>query len=128
MRLARVDHQLARHAVILQSAEELVALTDRYDDIFRTVDDQRGRFHALDVVDGREAIVAAAPLVWAGAVGDLVPCAYLGHAVERAPVADAGAHHGRLEAIGLRDRPGSHKAAVAPAADAQPLRVGDAQP
>src|SRR5205807_8552547 len=44
-------------------------------------------------------------------------------AVVALPVGDAGAGDGGAEAIGLRHRPHRHVAAVAPAADAEPLAV-----
>jgi hypothetical protein len=45
---------------------------------------------------------------------------------EHAPVDDAGEDQRGAEPIGLADGPGGHEPAVAPAGDAQPIRIGDA--
>src|SRR5262249_30810912 len=127
MRLARVDHQLGRHAMILQGSEELVALADRHNRILSAMHDQRRSGDPINIVDGRKTIIAASLLVGVGTVGDLIPGADLGYAVERAPVTNARSHQCCLEARGLCHGPGGDKAAVAPATDPQPLWVGDAQ-
>src|SRR6201999_3332099 len=45
---------------------------------------------------------------------------------EHAPVGDAGPHDGGGEPVGVPDGPGGHESPMAPAADPEPLRIGDA--
>ena len=54
-----------------------------------------------------------------------VPDVQVGPAVERPPVGDPRSHYRGLESGALRHRPGRREAAVAPAADPEPFRVGD---
>src|SRR5579885_3439052 len=128
MPLTRVDNQFGGNAVFAQGAMEADGLGKRHPRIFLAMQDQHGRFCLADkgdrakaqVIPVFQAVPGDAAAQFALEIGDIA-----GHG-HHAPVADARTHDGSFETSCLRDGPGSHETALAPTANAEPLRVGDA--
>ncbi len=124
---ARVKHQFRGLAAIFQGPVEFLRLPHRHPLVVRTVQDQGGRGHLVDVghrrpfqVERQGLGAGDAPEIADQHTGNVVGAVHAPH------VGKAGADHGRLEAAGLRDHPRRHVAAVAPADVRQFVGVGDA--
>ena len=132
MSLARIKHQLSGLTAILECTVELHGLTDRYALVVATVQNQQRRGDLVAIADARAFEILADVRVHDGAV-------ILRIAEERVDVAgnirgaghrqqrwQAGAHHGGLEAPGLRHHPRCHIATVAPPFECHAGGIGDA--
>src|SRR5579883_2184114 len=121
--LAGIDHELRGDAQRFEGVPELTRLGNRAFQVALTHKDERWCFHALDESDGRTARVNLGVIIHGGAeVGDQ-PLIDAVLAVIALPVGDAGAGDGGAKALGLRDGPHRHVAAVTPAGDGRAIFI-----
>ena len=121
--LAREEHDLARHAEVLQRAEPLLALLDRHAEVVVGVQDQRRRLDVLHVLQRRRVPVEIVLLEDVAAEVVRVAVGAVARAVVADEVRDAAQRDRRLEARGVADDPVRHVAAVAAAGHAEAVRV-----
>ena len=123
------DHQLCFNTKRFQGVPEFVGLRRGTFAVAVANDDQGGSLHVLDKIDRRAFRVDLGIIVDRLAKERNHPLVDFIFAVVAEPIGDAGAGHGGFEAVGLRDSPHGHEAAVAPAGKAEAVRVdgSDAQ-
>src|SRR6266478_6645333 len=126
VRLARVDDQFRFDAVAFEAAVEFLALARRVDRVGVALKDQGGRFHILQMHEGRTVQEAGDLLRFVGeAVEPLVVGRTLLGAVFGDEIGQSRTGDCCLEHIGLRDRPLGHISTVRPSTDAEPLGIGN---
>src|SRR3954470_18448198 len=115
------EHDLARHAEVLERAEPLLALLDRHAEVAVGMKNQGRRPNVFRVRERR--VVPVEIVVLEDVAAEIIGVAV--GAVPRAVVADeirdAAQRDGRLEPRRVADDPVGHVAAVAAAGDAEPL-------
>src|SRR5581483_1377345 len=121
--LVRIDHELGLNAQSPQRMPEFVRLRGRALAV-AIADQNQGRgLHLLDEVDRRTLGVDGRIIVDRRAEERNHPLVDGVLAVIALPVGDTGPRDGGAESPRLCDGPHGHVAAVAPAADAHPLRI-----
>ena len=118
-----VDYELRFDAQRFQGVPEFVGLRGGAFAVALADEDQRRRLYFLDEIDRRAFGIDRGIVVNRCAEERDHPLVDAILAVVALPVGDAGAGHGGLEAVGLRDGPHGHVAAVAPAGDAEAVGI-----
>src|SRR5580658_7407893 len=118
-----VDYELGFDAERFEGVPEFVGLRGGDFAVAVADKDERRCFDVLDEVDGRAFGVDVGVVVNGFAEERNHPLVDEIFAVVALPIGEAGAGHGGFEAVGLRDGPHGHVAAVAPAADAEAFGI-----
>src|SRR5471030_256154 len=121
--LARKNHHLSIHAVVLQRAEPLLALLQRHAIIVVRMQNQRRRLDVLGVLQRRRVPVLVELVKQESLEVFLVPVGAVARAVVADEIGDAAQRHRGLESRGVAQNPVGHIAAVTSAGHAQPLGV-----
>ncbi len=124
----RIDHQLRRNAERPQRLVHLLAAEDGHVEIIRPPDEQRGRADPVRVEEGERDLQPDLQVPPRRPQLVLVLHRVLVAAVHRDLVGAPGPADSRLEAAVPGDRRVGQNAAVAPAADPEPVRIGHAEP
>src|SRR5580704_13643716 len=123
MTFVLVDYELGLHTQRFEGVPEFVGLWGGDFAVAVADQDERGGFGFFDEVDGGAFGVDVGIVVDGFAEERNHPLVDEIFAVIALPVGEACAGHGGFEAVGLRDGPHGHVAAVTPAADAEAIGV-----
>src|SRR6185437_1243493 len=119
----RIDNELGRYTECDECMPEFVRLRRRAFAVAIADDDERGRLDILDKSNGSAFGVDGGIVVDRIAEIKRHPLVDLVFAVIAEPVSETRADDRRFEAMGLRDSPHGHVAAVAPAGDAETIGI-----
>src|SRR5215210_1712115 len=122
---ARVDDELRLAARLDEGVVELERLRERRAEVVLAVEDQRRGLALRRVVERRAFRVLAARIERVGLQVEPAELPDVGREVEADPIGDDRKRHRGREAVGLRDRPAGHEAAVAPAGDRDAVELRD---
>src|SRR6185503_8470932 len=127
MRLARQHQHSRRHALRLQRIVKLITLRDRHANVSLTVLDHCRRAHTFHIEHRRMLLIDVdyVPRLTAKVVRNK-PW-NIGSAVKTHQVRYRSASRRCFEALRLSNDPRRHETAVAPAHDAETIRIGDTE-
>ena len=118
-----VDYELRFDAERFEGVPEFVGLRGGDFAVAVADENERRSFYFFDEIDRRAFGVDLGVVVNGFAEERDHPLVDEIFAVVALPVGETGAGHGGFEAVGLRDGPHGHVAAVAPAADTEAIRI-----